>query len=107
MWGIRPEIGTSEFCGSWKLYWPDNNWLDMAAEGLDFAIRFDRGFWNGTDVTRLLQSVYSGDAVKSKAIGILSADPVNAHIDAILIKRTRRARPSSHSYAMVSPPSAK
>jgi hypothetical protein len=55
----------------------------------------------------LLQSVYSGDAVKSKAIGMLSADPVNAHIDAILIKRTRRARPSSHSYAMLSPPSAK
>jgi two-component system CheB/CheR fusion protein len=23
LWGCRPEIGTSEFCGSWKLYWPD------------------------------------------------------------------------------------
>ena len=23
MWGVRPEIGQSEFCGSWKLYWPD------------------------------------------------------------------------------------
>ena len=23
MWGVSPEIGTSEFCGSWKLYWPD------------------------------------------------------------------------------------
>ena len=23
MWGVRPEIGTSKFCGSWKLYWPD------------------------------------------------------------------------------------
>ena len=23
LWGIRPELGTSEFCGSWKLYWPD------------------------------------------------------------------------------------
>jgi PAS domain S-box-containing protein len=23
MWGVRPEIGKSEFCGSWKLYWPD------------------------------------------------------------------------------------
>ncbi|MCV9966114.1 PAS domain S-box protein [Pararhizobium sp. BT-229] len=23
MWGVRPEIGRSEFCGSWKLYWPD------------------------------------------------------------------------------------
>ncbi|HEY0120315.1 MAG TPA: PAS domain S-box protein [Rhizobium sp.] len=23
MWGVSPELGKSEFCGSWKLYWPD------------------------------------------------------------------------------------
>lgn len=23
LWGVRPELGKSEFCGSWKLYWPD------------------------------------------------------------------------------------
>jgi PAS domain S-box-containing protein len=23
LWGVHPEIGKSEFCGSWKLYWPD------------------------------------------------------------------------------------
>jgi PAS domain S-box-containing protein len=23
LWGIRPELGKSEFCGSWRLYWPD------------------------------------------------------------------------------------
>jgi len=23
MWGVSPELGRSEFCGSWKLYWPD------------------------------------------------------------------------------------
>ena len=23
MWGCRPELGKSEFCGSWKLYWSD------------------------------------------------------------------------------------
>jgi PAS domain S-box-containing protein len=23
LWGIHPELGKSEFCGSWKLYWPD------------------------------------------------------------------------------------
>ena len=23
LWGFRPELGTSTFCGSWKLYWPD------------------------------------------------------------------------------------
>ena len=23
LWGCRPQLGKSEFCGSWKLYWPD------------------------------------------------------------------------------------
>ncbi|NTI32881.1 PAS domain-containing protein, partial [Rhizobium rhizogenes] len=23
MWGVSPKLGESEFCGSWKLYWPD------------------------------------------------------------------------------------
>jgi PAS domain S-box-containing protein len=23
LWGMRPQLGSSEFCGSWKLYWPD------------------------------------------------------------------------------------
>lgn len=23
MWGHRPQLGTSEWCGSWKLFWPD------------------------------------------------------------------------------------
>ena len=23
MWGVRPQLGKSEWCGSWRLYWPD------------------------------------------------------------------------------------
>ena len=23
LWGCRPELGDTKFCGSWKLYWPD------------------------------------------------------------------------------------
>jgi PAS domain-containing protein len=23
IWGHRPELGKSEWCGSWKLFWPD------------------------------------------------------------------------------------
>jgi PAS domain S-box-containing protein len=23
LWGYRPELGTQEWCGSWKLFWPD------------------------------------------------------------------------------------
>ncbi|RCS22283.1 PAS domain S-box protein [Phyllobacterium salinisoli] len=27
LWGVRPELGKSEFCGSWKLFWPDGRFL--------------------------------------------------------------------------------
>jgi PAS domain-containing protein len=27
LWGVRPEIHRSAFCGSWKLYWPDGTRL--------------------------------------------------------------------------------
>jgi PAS domain S-box-containing protein len=27
LWGVRPELGKSEFCGSWKMYWPDGTLL--------------------------------------------------------------------------------
>jgi len=85
--GQRPDR-----CGNRSLW----AWL----ERLPLA-GYDQGY------ATLLRCGYSGDADKSKATGTLSADAVNAHIDAILIKRPRRARPSSHSYAMLSPPGAK
>lgn len=50
---------------------------------------------------------YSGDAARSNVMGILSAEAVNAHADASFIRRNFRARPSSHSYAMLNPPSSK
>jgi PAS domain S-box-containing protein len=30
LWGVRPELGESVFCGSWKLYWPDGTSLPHA-----------------------------------------------------------------------------
>jgi PAS domain S-box-containing protein len=27
LWGCRPEIGTAEWCGSWRIYWPDGTYL--------------------------------------------------------------------------------
>src|ERR1700756_3295246 len=23
LWGHRPEVGSSQWCGSWKIFWPD------------------------------------------------------------------------------------
>ncbi len=37
----------------------NNNRLDMAAEGLDFAIRFGQGSWHGTDAFRLFEAPLS------------------------------------------------
>lgn len=37
----------------------NNNRVDMAAEGLDFAIRFGRGSWHGTDAFRLFEAPLS------------------------------------------------
>lgn len=27
LWGVEPVLGKSEFCGSWKLYWPDGRFM--------------------------------------------------------------------------------
>jgi len=27
LWGCRPDLGKSEWCGSWKLFWPDGRVL--------------------------------------------------------------------------------
>lgn len=36
LWGHRPTLGTSEWCGSWKLYWPDG--MPMAHADCPMAI---------------------------------------------------------------------
>lgn len=36
LWGHRPELGTSEWCGSWKLYWPDGT--PMPHDGCPMAM---------------------------------------------------------------------
>src|SRR5262245_60473743 len=30
LWGCRPELGSAEFCGAWKLFWPDGSPLPNA-----------------------------------------------------------------------------
>jgi len=39
LWGCRPEIGTSKFCGSWKLYWPDGRPMRHAECPMAVALR--------------------------------------------------------------------
>ncbi len=40
-WGHRPEIGTSKWCGSWRLYWPDGR--PMPHEDCPMALTLKEG----------------------------------------------------------------
>jgi two-component system CheB/CheR fusion protein len=42
LWGCRPAIGTSEFCGSWKLYWPDGRPLPHRECPMALALKEQR-----------------------------------------------------------------
>jgi PAS domain S-box-containing protein len=41
LWGCKPELGTSTFCGSWKLYWPDGR--RMRHEECPMAVTLQTG----------------------------------------------------------------
>src|SRR5579863_4725456 len=42
LWGHRPEIGKSEWCGSWKLFWPDGRVLPHGECPMAIAIKEKR-----------------------------------------------------------------
>ena len=42
LWGHRPELGSSEWCGSWKLYWPDGRPLPHDQCPMAIALREGR-----------------------------------------------------------------
>ena len=42
LWGHRPLIGNTEWCGSWKLYWPDGTPMAHADSPMAIALREDR-----------------------------------------------------------------
>ncbi|MBZ3695523.1 MULTISPECIES: PAS domain S-box protein [Phyllobacterium] len=42
LWGQRPELGKSEFCGSWKIFWPDGTPLPHAECPMALALKLQR-----------------------------------------------------------------
>ena len=42
LWGSRPTLGSSEWCGSWKLFWPDGTPLPHDQCPMAVALREDR-----------------------------------------------------------------
>ncbi len=41
LWGQKPEIGVTQWCGAWKLYWPDGR--EMAHADCPVALTLKRG----------------------------------------------------------------
>lgn len=41
-WGVRPEIGKSEWCGSWRLFWPDGRPMPHGECPMAIALREGR-----------------------------------------------------------------
>jgi PAS domain S-box-containing protein len=42
LWGHRPELGESEWCGSWKLFWPDGTVLPHGECPMALAVKEQR-----------------------------------------------------------------
>src|SRR5476649_1676819 len=42
LWGNRPTLGSSEWCGSWKLFWPDGTPLPHGECPMAIALKEDR-----------------------------------------------------------------
>jgi PAS domain S-box-containing protein len=42
LWGVRPTLGTSEWCGSWKLFWPDGTPMQHHECPMAIALKEDR-----------------------------------------------------------------
>jgi PAS domain S-box-containing protein len=42
LWGHRPPLGSSEWCGSWKLFWPDGTPMPHAECPMAIALKEDR-----------------------------------------------------------------
>src|SRR5476651_987105 len=42
LWGHRPALGSSEWCGSWKLFWPDGTPLPHGECPMAIALKEDR-----------------------------------------------------------------
>jgi PAS domain S-box-containing protein len=43
LWGCRPELGKSEWCGSWCLYWPDGRPMPHGECPMAIALKEKRG----------------------------------------------------------------
>lgn len=83
----------------------NNNRVDIAAEGLDFAIRFGDGAWHGTEAGRLFAAPLSVLCVPEIAARL--AGPQDLHAETLLRSYRADEWPSWFEAAGVAPPPVK
>jgi PAS domain S-box-containing protein len=50
LWGCRPELGKSEWCGSWRLFWPDGRPMPHDECPMAVVLKEDRAIHDGEAV---------------------------------------------------------
>ena len=50
LWGCRPELGKSEFCGSWNLFWPDGSPISHDERPMVIALKEKQAIAGGDAV---------------------------------------------------------
>ena len=71
---VHPQIDLRIFA--------NNNRVDLAGEGLDYAIRFGDGAWHGTDATKLFDGLFT--PMCAPALAKILNSPIDLHYQTLL-----------------------
>ncbi|WP_114949210.1 sensor histidine kinase [Microvirga calopogonii] len=99
LWGCRPEIGKSEWCGSWRLYWPDGRPMPHDECPMAIALKEDRAIHDGEAIAERPD----GTRVPFLASPTPLHDASGAVIGAVnmLVDVTRRKRSEEHQKVLL------
>jgi len=103
LWGCRPMLGSSEFCGSWKLYWPDGTPLPHDQCPMALALKEGRPIRNmeavaerpdGTRVPFIPYPtpLFNADGVLVGAVNMLVDISERKRVEAVLRESEARYR---------------
>ena len=99
LWGHRPELGKSEWCGSWRLYWPDGRPMPHDACPMALALKENRAIHDGEAIAERPD----GTRVPFLASPTPLHDASGAVIGAVnmLVDVTQRKRSEEHQKALM------
>ncbi len=99
LWGWRPEIGETEWCGSWRLYWPDGRPMPHDQCPMAIALKENRAIHDGEAIAERPD----GTRVPFLASPTPLHDATGAVIGAVnmLVDVTRRKRSEEHQKVLM------